>query len=100
MNHSKEIVTPERVGFSLVAVANLFQQSQPVSSSIDGIRRSNPAGHSICHKASMVIDGGIKMSLEEGLKLELENLESVFMSEDCLEGLTSSGKKKPEFKGK
>lgn len=50
--------------------------------------------------ACELIDEGYALSVNEGIELELERLETVFGSEDAMEGLTSVGKRRPEFKGR
>ena len=49
--------------------------------------------------ANKLIDDGMKGSLEEGIELELGNLTKIFSTKDALEGLSSIGKGRPEFKG-
>ena len=75
-----------------------LESEDPLTAKIAGmISRKAPLA---IEKANFVITGGSRMTLEDGLKLETDNLEAVFMSEDGLEGLTSLGKKRPDFKGK
>ena len=50
--------------------------------------------------ANAIIDEGLKVSLEKGLEKELEHLVEVFSTEDAYEGLSTLGRKRPEFKGK
>ncbi len=50
--------------------------------------------------ANKIMDEGYNLSLEEGLELELKYLKEIFSTEDAYEGLSSIGKKKPEFKGR
>ena len=49
--------------------------------------------------ANRIIDEGYDKPVVEGIKLELENLEEIFCTKDAYEGLTSLGRKRPEFKG-
>ena len=50
--------------------------------------------------ANQIIDEGSALPLDEGLKREMAHLIEVFSTEDALEGLTSLGRKRPEYKGK
>ena len=50
--------------------------------------------------AERLIEEGSKLSLEEGLRLELAHLREIFSTEDALEGLSSLGKRRPAFKGR
>jgi len=50
--------------------------------------------------AAKLIDESSRCLLDEGLELELANLESIFLTKDALEGLTSVGKRFPTFEGK
>lgn len=49
--------------------------------------------------ADEMIAHGAKNGLEAGLAMELEKLETVFRTQDALEGLSSLGRRRPEFKG-
>ena len=49
--------------------------------------------------AEKLIDEGSKVSLDEGLKLELAHLNQIFSTKDAYEGLSTLGKKKPEWVG-
>lgn len=50
--------------------------------------------------ADRVIDEGYPLPLAEGLQKELDYMAEIFGTEDALEGLTSLGRKRPEYKGK
>ena len=50
--------------------------------------------------ASDVIDGQVHVSIEEGIALELSRMQEMFLTADALEGISSAGIKRPEFKGK
>lgn len=50
--------------------------------------------------AADLIEYGSQMSLEEGLQKELQCITSIFSTEDALEGLSSVGKRHPQFKGR
>lgn len=50
--------------------------------------------------AADLIEYGSQMSLEEGLQKELQCITSIFSTEDALEGLSSVGKRYPQFKGR
>ena len=50
--------------------------------------------------AERLVDDGIELSLDEGLELELSHLTEIFGTADAYEGLSSLGRKRPEFKGK
>lgn len=49
--------------------------------------------------ANRLIEDGLKGSLEDGLRLELAQLKSIFSTQDAWEGLTALGKREPSFKG-
>jgi enoyl-CoA hydratase/3-hydroxyacyl-CoA dehydrogenase len=50
--------------------------------------------------AERLIDAGGQLSLEAGLRLELEHLLEIFRTADALEGLGSVGRKRPVFHGR
>jgi enoyl-CoA hydratase/3-hydroxyacyl-CoA dehydrogenase len=49
--------------------------------------------------ADRLIREGAEVSLAEGLAMELSHLDEVLRSKDAYEGLSSLGKKRPEFRG-
>jgi len=49
--------------------------------------------------AASLIDAGARVSLEEGLRLEIAQVETIFSTADALTGLLSIGKSRPEFAG-
>jgi enoyl-CoA hydratase/3-hydroxyacyl-CoA dehydrogenase len=49
--------------------------------------------------AASLIENGARVSLEEGLRMEVANVETVFATADALTGLLSIGKSRPEFAG-
>jgi len=49
--------------------------------------------------ASTLIDAGSRVSLEEGLRMELSCLREIFSTKDALTGLLSIGKTRPVFEG-
>jgi enoyl-CoA hydratase/3-hydroxyacyl-CoA dehydrogenase len=49
--------------------------------------------------AESLIDEGARVSLEEGLRMEVANVERIFSTADALTGLLSIGKSKPQFVG-
>ena len=48
---------------------------------------------------NQIIDQQAKASPDEGIEIELDNLSVIFATADALEGLSSLGRKKPEYKG-
>lgn len=50
--------------------------------------------------AEKLIDEGSSVSLEEGLRMELDHLEEIFRTADAMEGLSSLGSRRPEFQGR
>ncbi len=50
--------------------------------------------------AEQLIDRGMAGELTDGLALELAHLTEIFSTADALEGLSSLGRKRPEFQGK
>jgi enoyl-CoA hydratase/3-hydroxyacyl-CoA dehydrogenase len=53
-----------------------------------------------CRFANRLIDEGLNLDLDQALATELANLETIFGTEDALEGLSKAGRGRPEFKGK
>lgn len=49
--------------------------------------------------AGKLIETGAPLPLEEGLAMELAHLEEIFSTKDAYEGLSTLGKKTPEFQG-
>ena len=49
--------------------------------------------------AERLIEEGSRVSLAEGLAMELEHLEEIFRTDDALEGLSSLGRRRPTFRG-
>jgi enoyl-CoA hydratase/3-hydroxyacyl-CoA dehydrogenase len=49
--------------------------------------------------ANTIIDQQIGQSMTEAVEIELGKLQEIFSTADALEGLTSVGRKRPEFKG-
>ncbi len=50
--------------------------------------------------ANEIIDAQAGKTIEEAVEIELGRLSEIFGTEDALEGLSSLGRKRPEFKGK
>jgi len=50
--------------------------------------------------AGKLIESGSKVSLDEGLAMELAHLEEIFSTKDAFEGLSTLGKKAPVFEGR
>ncbi len=50
--------------------------------------------------ADEIIDAQQDVSMQEAVEIELGRLSEIFSSEDALEGLSSLGRKRPEFTGK
>ncbi len=50
--------------------------------------------------AERLIEEGSRKTLDEGLAMELSHLEEIFRTEDAYEGLSSLGRRRPEFHGK
>ena len=46
-----------------------------------------------------IIDRQTDKSIEEAMEIELGRLNEIFSTADALEGLSSLGRKRPEFKG-
>jgi enoyl-CoA hydratase/3-hydroxyacyl-CoA dehydrogenase len=49
--------------------------------------------------ANDIIDAQVGKSISEGVEIELGRLNEIFSTADALEGLSSFGRKKPEYKG-
>ena len=50
--------------------------------------------------ANEIIDAQVGKSIPEAVEIELSRLHEIFSTEDALEGLSSLGRKRPEYKGK
>ena len=50
--------------------------------------------------AEQLIDAAGTVELAAGLKMELDHLKEIFSTEDAYEGLSSLGRRRPEFKGR
>ena len=50
--------------------------------------------------AGKLIESGAKVSLEEGLAMELAHLEEIFSTKDAHHGLSTLGKQAPAFEGR
>jgi enoyl-CoA hydratase/3-hydroxyacyl-CoA dehydrogenase len=50
--------------------------------------------------ANDIIDRQVNLSIEDAVTLELGRLAEIFSTEDALEGLSTAGKKRPQFKGR
>jgi len=50
--------------------------------------------------ANEIIDAQAGKSIPEAVEIELSRLKEIFSTEDALEGLSSLGRKRPEYKGK
>ncbi len=50
--------------------------------------------------ASDIIDTQVEKSMEDAVEIELGRLSEIFSTADALEGLSSAGRKRPEFSGK
>jgi enoyl-CoA hydratase/3-hydroxyacyl-CoA dehydrogenase len=50
--------------------------------------------------ANEIIDQQVGKSIPEAVEIELGRLEAIFSTEDALEGLSTVGRKRPEYKGK
>ncbi len=53
-----------------------------------------------CRAVDALIEQGQEAGLDAGLAAELAHLEEIFRSKDAYEGLSSLGKRRPEFKGR
>ncbi|MBU0516765.1 MAG: enoyl-CoA hydratase/isomerase family protein, partial [Proteobacteria bacterium] len=103
---------PVELGGDWLKIKDWFG-AKNVGAMIDGSARNDPdplkakTAKTIVYKAPLavrlanrIIDEGYPLPLEEGLQKELDHLEEIFSTEDALEGLTSLGRKRPEYKGK
>jgi enoyl-CoA hydratase / 3-hydroxyacyl-CoA dehydrogenase len=103
--------TPARVPASHVAIADYFERQSGAGPRQSGAvvpddPRIAKAEKRIGFKAPIalriaadLIDRGASLSLEEGLRLELDRLPEIFGTKDAYEGLSSLGKKPPVFSG-
>ena len=71
-----------------------------------GDERVEKAMKAVAHKAPLalrlaakLIDEGARVPLEQGLRMELDHVQEIFMTRDALTGLLSIGKSRPVFEG-
>lgn len=50
--------------------------------------------------AEKLIDEGMRLTLQDGLQMELDHLESILHTRDAYEGLSSVGNRQPSFQGR
>ncbi len=67
-----------------------------LASAMKKIRFKAPIALRIAEK---LIDGGVGTTVAEGCGLELQHLREIFSTKDAYEGLSSLGRRRPEFKG-
>lgn len=72
------------------------EQNPDAAKWVGRVRQKAPLALKVSEK---LIDAGVKASLDAGLEAELAQMESIFRTADALEGITSVGKRRPEFKG-
>ena len=112
---SDEVVTkfnrarPTLTG-SLAEAASLFQAPDALEKMLKGAvsgELAQKVGRTLAHKAPLalkfadrIIEEGQNLELEEALALELANLETIFGTADALEGLSTAGRARPEYKGR
>jgi enoyl-CoA hydratase/3-hydroxyacyl-CoA dehydrogenase len=82
--------------FSGTEAAPYASEDKRIARAAKSIERAAPIALSMCNE---FIDKGLPLEIDEGLELELSNLQKIFATADSLEGLTSLGKRRPEFKG-
>ena len=94
---------PFAVAFSQENVARLFAGDAPQGVPEDLAARIKkfigfkaPIALQICNE---VIDQQVGKSMEEAVEIELGRLNDIFSTADALEGLSSVGRRRPEFKG-
>jgi enoyl-CoA hydratase/3-hydroxyacyl-CoA dehydrogenase len=71
--------------------------SADLERAVKRVRRKAPLALRLAEK---LIDEGSRVSLEEGLRMELDHLEEIFRTADAMEGLSSLGSRRPEFQGR
>lgn len=67
---------------------------------VKAMKRVGPKAPVALRIAEKLIDAGTKVSLEEGLAMELGQLREIFSTKDAYEGLSSLGKRHPVFEGR
>jgi enoyl-CoA hydratase/3-hydroxyacyl-CoA dehydrogenase len=93
----------------LAAVASLFESADVealLSGDAGGDGRAAKEAGRVRHKAPVatriadrLIREGAAKPLAEGLAMELSHLDEIFRTKDAYEGLSSLGRKRPEFRG-
>ncbi len=94
----------------LAEAANLFQDPNALENMLKGSTTGELAAKvakTLSYKAPValkfanrLIDEGLNLDLDEALATELVNLETIFGTEDALEGLSKMGRGRPEYKGR
>jgi enoyl-CoA hydratase/carnithine racemase len=94
------------------ALADLFGKSSPgdlLSGSVDcgddpvlgkAVKKVGAKAPLAVRLSAELIREGADKPLEEGLAMELAHLKEIFSTEDAYEGLSTLGRKRPEFKGR
>ena len=87
--------------FSDANVAKLLSGQPPAGEDAEKIAKTISRKAPVALRfANKIIDEGLKVSLKKGLQMELDHLVEIFSTEDAYEGLSTLGKKRPEYKGK
>ncbi len=94
----------------LADAADLFQDPHALENLLSGRATGELAakvGKTLSRKAPValkfanrLIDEGLNLDLNQALATELINLETIFGTEDALEGLSKVGRGRPEYKGR
>ncbi len=104
--------TPGAVPEKFAALAQLFDAASPddlLTGKVDtgddkamakAVKKVGAKAPVAVRLSSKMIREGAQGSLEDGLAMELAHLVEIFSTEDAYEGLSTLGRKRPEFKGR
>ena len=91
-----DMVSPDNVARLLSGVSPQVSNEALASKTAKMIGYKAPIALKI---ADAIIDQQVGQSMTEAVEIELGKLQEIFSTADALEGLTSVGRKRPEFKG-
>jgi enoyl-CoA hydratase/3-hydroxyacyl-CoA dehydrogenase len=104
--------TPGAVPEKFASLARLFDEASPddlLTGKVDtgddqalakAVKKVGAKAPVAIRLSAKMIREGAKGSLKDGLAMELAHLVEIFSTEDAYEGLSTLGRKRPEFKGR
>lgn len=96
-NELAQVCSPENLTALLSASEPIGIPKELAEKTLKSLSRKAPVALKM---ANELIDSQQKVSIPEAIEMELAGLKHIFATEDALAGLTSVGKKPPEYQGK